>query len=303
MRNLKITTSQLARICGVSQGTVDRALNNRKGISEQTKQRIINTAIGYGYRPTETIGKSAEEKIKQIGIIVFNLNNEYFSKLIMDIECVLREMGYAATVMFTHFNKQYEIDCIRKMYNMGVEGVILCSVNAGEEFANYLNSINMPVVAVGNDISCVPYVGVDDFSEMRNITENVLMQGYDEIIYFSPAIKYSDAYAQKRRFEGFIRAMQKRTYSVITDIDEISEFYNENTAIICSNDYYALKVYFKTKGARIIGFDNIDILEKYKFPISSVSYSTMEIAQNAIDILLNNKKEDKIVGTKFIVRQ
>ena len=37
MRFSKITTTQLARICGVSQGTVDRALNNRGGINPETE--------------------------------------------------------------------------------------------------------------------------------------------------------------------------------------------------------------------------------------------------------------------------
>ena len=40
MRSMKISTAQLARICGVSQGTVDRALNNRNGISDKTKKMI-----------------------------------------------------------------------------------------------------------------------------------------------------------------------------------------------------------------------------------------------------------------------
>ena len=41
MKDLKITTSQIAKICNVSQGTVDRALNNRPDIKAETKQKII----------------------------------------------------------------------------------------------------------------------------------------------------------------------------------------------------------------------------------------------------------------------
>ena len=130
MNNMKITTSMLAKICGVSQGTVDRALNNRPGISEKTKENIINTAKEYGYRKNE-------ENNRQIGIVVFNLNNEYFSGLITDIEFALRKIGYSTVVKFTHYSKQYEIKCINNLYNMGVEGIILCPVNSGENFENY----------------------------------------------------------------------------------------------------------------------------------------------------------------------
>ena len=37
MPRLKITISELAHICGVSPGTVDRALNNRTDINAETK--------------------------------------------------------------------------------------------------------------------------------------------------------------------------------------------------------------------------------------------------------------------------
>ena len=75
MKHLKITTSELSKICGVSQGTVDRALNNRSDISAETKRMIINVAKQYGYR--EYVDSNSDNKIiGQVGIIVFNLNNE-----------------------------------------------------------------------------------------------------------------------------------------------------------------------------------------------------------------------------------
>ena len=47
----KISTTEIAKICGVSQETVDRALNNRNGISPQTKEKILSVAKEFGYRP------------------------------------------------------------------------------------------------------------------------------------------------------------------------------------------------------------------------------------------------------------
>lgn len=174
MKHLKITTAELAQICGVSQGTVDRALNNRADINANTKQRIIEVAKQYGYR--EYINCNSENKtIGQIGIIVFNLNNEYFSKLITETELILRSLGLSAVVMMTHYDKQYEIECIRNMYNMGVKGIILCSVNSGDEFKNYLNLFDIPIVEVGNNTGSVPYVGIDDFAAMKDMTEKVLL--------------------------------------------------------------------------------------------------------------------------------
>lgn len=299
MNHLRITTAELAQICGVSQGTVDRALNNRTDINAETKQRIINAAKQYGYR--EYVDSKTEIKTAgQIGIIVFNLNNEYFSKLITETEFILRELGFSAVIMMTHYDKQYEIECIRNMYNMGVKGIILCSVNSGDEFKNYLNLFDIPIVAVGNNIGSVPYVGIDDFCAMRDMTEKLMAEGYTDLIYFSPALKYKDAYAQESRYEGFLNAVSDRKYSLVTDIDQIEECYNDKTAVICSTDYYALQVYFKAKNAKIVGFDNLDAIKKYKLNIDSVGYSVSEIARSAIDIIVGKKSGNFTVAYKII---
>ena len=299
MNHLKITTAELSKICGVSQGTVDRALNNRADINSETKKRIISIAKQYGYR--KYIDSDVENKsVGQIGIIVFNLNNEYFSKLITETEFILRELGFSAVIMMTHYDKQYEIECIRNMYNMGVQGIILCSVNSGSEFNNYLNLFDIPIVAVGNNIGSVPYVGIDDFCAMRDMTEKLLAEGYTDLIYFSPALKYKDAYAQESRYKGFLNAVSDRKYSLATDIDQIEECYNDKTAVICSTDYYAFQVYFKAKNAKIVGFDNLDAIKQYKLNIDSVGYSVSEIARAAIDIIVGKKSGNFTVAYKII---
>ncbi|MDY3927796.1 MAG: LacI family DNA-binding transcriptional regulator [Clostridia bacterium] len=303
MRNLRITTGELAKICGVSQGTVDRALNGRAGINIKTKEKILNTAKEFGYRPFEGNNNSEKEKSKQIGIIVFNLKNEYFSDLITNIEAECCKIGYSTVAMFTNYNKQHEIECIKRMYNIGVEGLILCAVNSGEEFSEFLRGLNMTVVAVGNDIHSVPYIGIDDFAAMKDLTNHIIEKEFKNIIYFSPAIQYEDAYAQKRRFEGFLEAVKdKRPYSVICDIAKINEIYPDDTAIICSNDYYALKVFFKAKNVKIIGFDNIYILDKYKIPITSVDYSSTLIAQEAVDAIINKRNKGTVIDYKIVER-
>lgn len=300
MKELTITTSQIAKICNVSQGTVDRALNNRSDIKAETKQKILEVARQYGYR--EHIATHPDKIVGQIGVVVFNLNNEYFSELITEVEYALRQYGLGATVMMSHYDKQYEIECIRNLYNMGVKGIILCSVNGGNEFENYLKLFDIPIVAVGNRIDNLPYVGIDDFAAMKEMTANVLADKPESIVYFSPALCYPDNNAQRRRYEGFLSAIGNAPYTVVTDIDSIKEHYNEKTTIICSNDYYAIRVYFKGSNATIVGFDNIKAINKYKINIDTVDYSMTEIANAAVDIIKNKKKKSVIIK-HCIVRQ
>ena len=73
-----ITTTQLARICGVSQGTVDRALHNRGEINAETKQKILTVAKEYGYVPSLQISGATKDRSMLIGVVLFDLYNEYF---------------------------------------------------------------------------------------------------------------------------------------------------------------------------------------------------------------------------------
>lgn len=294
MKHLKITTAELAKICNVSQGTVDRALNNRSDINAQTKQKVISVAKQYGYREYAH-SLNPDNPAGLIGIIVFNLENEYFSKLITEIEFILRQRGFGAVVMMTHYDKQSEIECIRNMYNMGVLGIILCSVNSGTEFCNYLKIFDLPVVAVGNNIGGIPYVGIDDFAAMKEFTEKILKDGYENLIYFSPALNYPDAYAQRARYEGFIAATTGEKIQIVTKIDDIKDEYDEKTAIVCSTDYYALNVYFKARNVKVVGFDDIDAIKKYNLSIDSVGSPMTLIAQNAVDTIVQNKREDVFI--------
>ena len=46
---LRISIEHIASLAGVSVGTVDRALHGRKGIKEETRQRVLEIANGVGY--------------------------------------------------------------------------------------------------------------------------------------------------------------------------------------------------------------------------------------------------------------
>lgn len=291
---LRLSTAQIAEICGVSQGTVDRALNGRSDIKAETKQRILDVARRYGYRE-RIVAEETEAPPGQIGIVVFDLNNEYFTELITELEYRLRAEGLGAVVMMSHYDGSYEIECIRELYNMGVKGIILCSVNGGNEFKNYLKLFDIPMVAIGNDTGALPYVGIDDFAAMRELTLKLIQEGIKKFIYFSPALNYPNAYAQIKRYEGFLNAVGEGDYSVVTDINGIKEHYPEDTAVICSTDYYALKIYFKGCDARLVGFDNISMLDKYNINIDSVGYSVAEIATEAVSALKSNKTSGSVI--------
>ena len=285
----KITTTQLARICGVSQGTVDRALHNRGDINPKTCERILEVAREYDYIPSVQNKDQANSML--IGVILFDLYNEFFSKLAMSLVDAANKAGYSVIFQFSNKNEKSERAALEYFNYIGVDGIVLFSVGSdSEEYKNYLQLLKKPIVLIGNKMFDFPYIGIDDAVAMREVTQRIAKKiPSGDILYFAPILKKNlhSLNAQRLRLNGFIEAVTslKKTYRVVTSIDEVSNF----GGIVCSTDYYALKVlkHFRyIENIIISGFDNISFLSNVDVPILTVDYSTDRIATECINYIL-----------------
>ena len=293
----KITTTQLARICGVSQGTVDRALHNRDDINPETRARILEIAKEYDYRPNMQMDNQAGSML--IGVVLFDLFNEYFSKLAMSLVKEARKFGYSIIFQFSEKEENNEKKALEYFDYIGVDGIVLFSVGSdNEEYKNYLYSLKKPIVLIGNKLFDLPFIGIDDMKAMsdlsRKFAENMPS---GDILYFAPVLKKQlhSSNAQRMRLAGFVQAMKtlKKSYRIVTDVEELSNC----AGIICATDYYvlqALKHLGNPKNVHIAGFDNISVLKDIPVRVLSVEYSTDKIAEETINYILGRKYTSKV---------
>lgn len=288
----KITTTQLARICGVSQGTVDRALHGRDGINPKTKERILKIAKEYDYHPS--VRGDGQPNSMLIGVVLFDLYNEYFSKLAMSLVNTASKFGYSIIFQFSEKSERKEKIALEYFDFIGVDGIVLFSTGSdSKEYENYLTSLKKPLVLIGNRLFDLPYVGIDDARAMADLTRMLSerVTGGD-IVYFAPTLKKNlhSINAQRLRLNSFIQVMNElgRSYKIVTDIDELSDF----GGIACSTDYYAIQVLKHLKYPKdvpVSGFDSISALRDVPVRVLSVEYSTNVIAEQAINYILGRR--------------
>lgn len=301
-----ITTTQLARICGVSQGTVDRALHNRPGIKEETRERILAVAKEYSYLPG--VGpQSVPGHSMLIGVVLYDLYNPFFSKLAMSLVEKAKASGYSVIFQFSEKVLEAEKSALEYFDYIGVDGIILFSVGSDDEtYANFLHSLKRPVVAMGNRLFDLTYVGVDDYCAMydlaRRFQDNIET---GEILYFSPSLKRElhSKNSQILRLEGFKRAMeeQNRSYRIALSEDELL---GDVAGIICSTDHYALRALRQLGNAysgMIAGFDHVSHLEMAGHPIYTVEYSTDRIAEESMNYFWRRKYTTNIEHTVLLI--
>ncbi|PAD69373.1 hypothetical protein CHH83_09545 [Bacillus sp. 7586-K] len=319
---MKVTIKDIAQICGVSLGTVDRALNNRKGISEKTRKKVLQVAKEMNYRPDYTARSLVIGKTLTIGVVLFDLYNRSFAQLLNAIELKARELGYFVYITLTDKNPENERQCIEYLVNRKVDGIILFSVNKRKSFDAYLKKFHVPILTIFNYISDEwEYVGIQERQAMKDATKYIISKNYQRFIYLCPPLAYSgrsNIYTQEERLAGFLEGLNEAHVSHPPIIIKESEYidvlhtysFNEDrkTAIVCSCDLYALEVmnFLKEKGYEIprdvgvMGFDDIDML-KYVTPrLTTVKYPIVEIGCKAVESLINKIDSGDFLPTPLL---
>ena len=81
---MAITLNQIAEICGVSRGTVDRALHNKGNVRPAVAERIKAVANEYGYTPNRAgLALSRASHPIRIGVIIISVQTP-FMQIVLD---------------------------------------------------------------------------------------------------------------------------------------------------------------------------------------------------------------------------
>lgn len=301
-----ITIKDLAEICGVSRGTVDRALNNRGGINDETRSRILETARSLGYIKNQSAAALSAGKSPLIGVILFSLDNEFFATIVSSIEKNARKFGYSVLVMLSGYDRATEIECAERLVSLNVSKLIVCSVLSDAAFYRKLIARGISVAAIVNRIGGLPFIGIDDFAAMYESTRYVISNGYKKIYYIAPVLAKKatqNISAQTGRYDGFIKAAADlgfKNYSVIDNYADYASVFSsirgeKCCAVICSSDSYTIDCMANLHDteAGIMGFDRIKVLEKLYPTMSSVSCPTEQIGEQAVRYLATGVGTDE----------
>ncbi len=178
-----VTIKEIARLAEVSRGTVDRVLNNREGVSEETAERVRRIADELGYKPNKVGMALAAQKNKFIiGIIVFSRKNPFFDQVIEGVHDKADELaffGCEIIVKRADYNTASQLSAIWECLNEGAQGIIITPYNDTRvcERLNSLIDDGIPVITLNSDaenVKRLTYVGSDYYNS--GLAAGALMQ-------------------------------------------------------------------------------------------------------------------------------
>lgn len=164
------TIKEIAELAGVSRGTVDRVLNNRGAVSEQTARKVLDIARALQYRPNRAgIVLAAQKRNLKIGVILFDNGNPFFDEVLSGVQKKARELeeyNCCVSISRVGFDLNAQLSAMEEMAADGTSGIILtpCNDPAVRDKINELDARGIPVITTNTDIensARLAYVGCD----------------------------------------------------------------------------------------------------------------------------------------------
>lgn len=316
---MKINSTKVAQIAGVSRSTVSRVINNYPNVPSETREKILRVIDELGYIPNSSAQVLAGKKSRTIGLFIYGDNNDKskildnglsFGYYLDFINRVLKEALKSDYQLLVDVINDNSFSKIESLYvNRDIVGGIF--IGFKEEDKNIQKVIEQysPIVLVDYLLnpSCenreVYYINTQDYEGAKKATEHLINLGKKRVIHISgDRCKLSG----KERENGYLEVMKKfhltpmvynGNYSdekAIEIITNLLEKKIEFDGVFCANDNmsYCVDKILKENGKEdipIIGFDNLR--NTIPLGLMSVAPDINTLAKTAVELLVNDKDE------------
>lgn len=299
---------RVSELAGVSTATVSRALKNPEMVLPETREKILKAVEDLGYRPNMLARSFYSGKTHTIVVIVTDLTNPFFARIVKGVEIVAQQLGYSVLLGDTNDNIERERVYAEMVLNNKADGLIQLDHVFPFDKKDTDIAKNVPMVSVCDAIdgpNDFPYITIDNFAASREVAKHLVSLGHKRIGAISGQ---EDSQVTIDRLGGLKRVLQEHGINFNEDWF-IRGSYNKQsgeacatklleqeelpTAIFCFSDEIAIGAIkaIKRKGLRVpedisvIGFDNIDICEYIDPPLTTVDQPAVEMGKRAMEVL------------------
>ena len=310
----KLTIVDIAKMAGVGSTTVSRYFNGGN-LKKETREKIKKIVEEYNYTPNTFAKALKGTDSKIIGVIVPCLHSYVSSNTLKYIDKNLKENNYETLIMNADFDEEKQLDYIRKLARMNVDGIILLPTTMSKSYESTIKSIDVPVVLLGQEGEYTYSVEYNDFNAARDLANFVLASGHRKIAYLG--VGGEDIAVGYYRKLGFMTTLEKYNLSpvdvLVTNfgMEDSYRLTNENidklkkaTCLICATDnlaYGAIKA-LEENGLNIgtdysvAAFGDYASSALLKSPLTTIKFDLEDAAKKTVEMLLNviKKKETEM---------
>ncbi|MFT7558545.1 MAG: LacI family repressor for deo operon, udp, cdd, tsx, nupC, and nupG [Flavobacteriales bacterium] len=323
---------KVSRVAGVSVATVSRTMRHPDQVKEETRKKVLDAVEAVGYRPNMMSRNFRAKKSFAILVLVPNIANPFFSRVIRGIEHVAQQKGYAVLLGDTQGLMEREHEYVSLVTSRQADGIIQLSPNIAG-ILDAIGSVETPVPIVNacecsNDALC-PTVRIDNQGAARLAVQHLVDSGHKRIgVILGP----KESPLTRDRLVGYKHVLNENNISFEAELTVSGDFTLASggravailqdlkkppTAIFCCNDEMAMGAMHQIKKTgkfvpgdiSIVGFDDIEFVTYTDPPLTTIAQPAEELGEVAFSVLLDllegrvPEKQDYVLPSQLIVRE
>lgn len=324
---MRARLSDIAAQAQVSEATVSRVLNDRPGVSAETRQAVLTALDVLGYERPERLRKRSAGLV---GLVVPELDNPIFPLFAQVIESTLAQQGYTPVLCTRTFGGITEDEYVEMLLDRQVSGIVFVSglhadTTADPDRYRKLLDRPLPIVLINGYVAGLeaPFVSCDEIAASELAVAHLVALGHRRIGLISGPQRFQPV---QRKLAGYRDAMVRLVGAGEPELDEyveLSIFGVEGgdvatsrllqrgvTGIVCGSDLMALGA---IRAARrhglsvprdlsVVGFDDSALIAFTDPPLTTLRQPVIAMGVAAVRALVDEMHGHRAPHSEYLFR-
>ncbi|WP_018249640.1 LacI family DNA-binding transcriptional regulator [Orenia marismortui] len=321
-----VKIKDIAKRLEVSPGTISKALNDKKGVSEELKKKIKKLANEMGYRPNLIAQRLSSKKSNTIGVFILSrdkikLRDSFAIEILDGITEKANKLGYDILLFTTTGNNLNEEQYIELCKARRVEGAIFIGLCSDDPQLEDIRASDIPIAIIDLELDAknVGYISSDNELGIISALEYLINLGHRKIGFIGSSKTAEVSQIRYKAYQSYLKARNLYKVDYVWEGDftresgekvaeEVLRLKDIPTAIISASDSMALGALkiFKDKGIRIpedislIGFDNISATEYSNPRLTTINQDGIALGKEALNFILNKSQGHSVPKRRLL---
>ena len=210
------SSTDVARLAGVSQSAVSRAFSEGKSVSEETRGKVLDAAEKLGYSPNFIPRILLKHRSHLVAVVISGTTTPFYALALEEFTKALQKTGHQ--VLLIHIDSDHALDgVLPKLASYRVDAVVSALPVLSEEAAQSLARIQIPTITFNAPVKnqWVTSVCADSAGGAAAIADLFVARGARSFGYIAGS---AGSHASKERLRGYRKALRRHGFGQVETI-------------------------------------------------------------------------------------
>lgn len=299
------SSTDVARLAGVSQSAVSRTFSEGKSVSDDTRKKVLRAAKKLGYSPNFIPRILRKHRSHFVAVVISGISNPFYALALEEFTKALQKIGHQ--VLLIHTDSDHSLDgVLPRLASYRVDAIVSALPVLSERAAKSLERINIPAISFNTPVKnrWVASVCADSAGGAAAIADLFVERGAKSFGYIAGS---AGSHASKERLRGYRARLRRHGISEVQIVNgdyhygggyeavlSLGRLGPMPDAIFCGNDLMALGAmdalrlelgFSVPRDVLVAGFDDVPEASWKSYDLTTVVQDYRRMVADAMEVL------------------